>query len=120
MIGIIIWPFLILCAIVLYIYNQLLSRYLAPAREIKREIDNRRSPLIGSYGEINSGLIVLRAFKSKEYFYGYFEEAIDGHSRAVFMDNHTKRWIGMITELVGTVLIAGCAFFGIIMKVEFD
>lgn len=97
-----IFPALILAALVLYIRFV----YIKSARDIKRFEGIARSPVYSHVSTTINGLASIRAFKSQEPFERQFLIYQNDHSATWFSFISTSRALGLVVDILSTVYVA--------------
>ncbi|KRX04011.1 P-loop containing nucleoside triphosphate hydrolase [Pseudocohnilembus persalinus] len=113
----IVFPYItILMVVLIIIYVLLTKRYLIAAREMKKLTNSGIGPIIGSYSEINNGMIIIRAFKKNEYLANEFYDNTDNWIRSILNETWCLRWSNLITDILSSLIILGSGIFGLLLR----
>ncbi|KAF8512318.1 hypothetical protein BU17DRAFT_77408 [Hysterangium stoloniferum] len=89
----------IMAFIVGTIYGQL---YIQAQLPIKREMSNRRSPVIAHFNAAISGLVSIRAYGAQCAFRDESLRRIDKYSRPARVFHNARRWMGIRIDAIGS------------------
>ncbi|KAL7753938.1 hypothetical protein RI367_000870 [Sorochytrium milnesiophthora] len=90
--------------------------YLASSRELKRLDSGSKAPVFQLFAESIGGLATVRAYKYEAQITGQIESTIDSHMRAQYANYASSRWLGVIVNVVGTLVSFGVAIIPVAMR----
>ncbi|KAF8513334.1 P-loop containing nucleoside triphosphate hydrolase protein [Hysterangium stoloniferum] len=85
--------------------------YIQAQLPVKREMSNRRSPVIAHFRATISGLVSIRAYDAQEAFRLESLSRIDGYTRPARTFHNVSRWIGIRSEAIGSAFTASLAAY---------
>ncbi|KAF8528037.1 P-loop containing nucleoside triphosphate hydrolase protein, partial [Hysterangium stoloniferum] len=85
--------------------------YIKAQLSVKREMSNRRSPVLAHFGAAISGLISIRAYSAQEAFKQESLKRINGYTRAARTFYNCNRWVCIRIEAIGAAFTAGLAAY---------
>ncbi|KZV74802.1 P-loop containing nucleoside triphosphate hydrolase protein [Peniophora sp. CONT] len=89
--------------------------YMAAQLSVKREMSNKKAPVLGHFGAAVSGLVSIRAYGAQEGFKTESYRRIDEYTRAARTFYDLNRWVGIrIDGLAGlfTAVLAAYMIYG--------
>ncbi|KAK7439769.1 hypothetical protein VKT23_017344 [Stygiomarasmius scandens] len=92
--------FLIPGVIALAIGFWLGSMYLKAQMSVRREMSNKKAPVLGHLGSAIHGLVSIRAYGVQSNFKAQLQEYIDQYSRAARVFYNLQRWIAFRLPLI--------------------
>ncbi|KAF8515052.1 ATP-binding cassette transporter [Hysterangium stoloniferum] len=85
--------------------------YLNAQFPVKREMSNRRSPVIAHFDAAIAGLVSIRAYGAQAAFMSESLKRIDEYTRPARIYNGINRWIGVRIEAIGATFPACLALY---------
>ncbi|KAF8507385.1 ATP-binding cassette transporter [Hysterangium stoloniferum] len=85
--------------------------YIHAQFPIKREMSNRRSPVIAHFGAAIAGLVSIRAYGAQAAFVSESLTRIDKYTRPARTYYGVNRWIGFRIDAIGTTFTACLALY---------
>ncbi|KAF8507383.1 P-loop containing nucleoside triphosphate hydrolase protein [Hysterangium stoloniferum] len=98
----------VLVAIVGVVCGQMYIRAQLP---VKREMSNRRSPVIAHFGAAIAGLVSIRAYGAQAAFMSESLQRIDKYTRPARVYYNLNRWVGVRIDVIGTTFTACLALY---------
>ncbi|KAF8592008.1 P-loop containing nucleoside triphosphate hydrolase protein [Ramaria rubella] len=85
--------------------------YIKAQLSVKREMSNRRSPVLAHFGAAISGLTSLRAYGAQNAFKTESLKRINGYTRPARTFYNCNRWVGIRIDAIGGTFAAGLAAY---------
>ncbi|KAF8528012.1 hypothetical protein BU17DRAFT_81241 [Hysterangium stoloniferum] len=85
--------------------------YIHAQLPVKREMSNRRSPVIAHFGAAIAGLVSIRAYGAQAAFTSESLKRIDKYTRPARVYYNLNRWIGVRIDAIGTAFTACLALY---------
>ncbi|KAF8528008.1 P-loop containing nucleoside triphosphate hydrolase protein [Hysterangium stoloniferum] len=85
--------------------------YIHAQLPVKREMSNRRSPVIAHFGAAIAGLVSIRAYGAQAAFTSESLKRIDKYTRPARVYYNINRWIGVRIDAIGTAFTACLALY---------
>ncbi|KIJ45713.1 hypothetical protein M422DRAFT_227467 [Sphaerobolus stellatus SS14] len=83
--------------------------YMKAQLSVKREMSNRRSPVLAHFGAAISGLVSIRAYGAQEAFKSESLKRINGYIRPARTFYNCNRWVTIRIDAIGSAFSAGLA-----------
>ncbi|KAF5402962.1 hypothetical protein PHET_03006 [Paragonimus heterotremus] len=97
------------CLTALYMILQ--KVYVANSRQLKRIESISRSPIFSHFSETLSGADYIRAYSMTEKYVGINYVRLDANNAAAYASMTAQRWLAVLLEMVGNLLILSVAIF---------
>jgi ATP-binding cassette subfamily C (CFTR/MRP) protein 1 len=98
-----------------YVFGKLYAR---TARQLRRINSTMRSYVYSTFGEQQSGLVTIRAFRQQKFFADKFRNALDNEARFFYVIGFLQHWLCLRLDLLGSILIMGIGIFGVCFRNE--
>lgn len=105
LIGLINWHILGVLIVPIVLGYLLQSTFRVISRQLQRLNAQNFSPLMSHFSETFSGLTSIRAFGVQAAFFRKHHELVDVANRAPLMNLAMRRWVGVRSDLMGSLLV---------------
>ena len=112
--------FLILFALLGFVYWFVQNLYVKTSRQLKRLESNSRSPIFSLFGETLSGVSTIRAYNLNEKFILDNESFVDKNQACYQPNIAATRWLSIRLEMLGNLIVLFSALFAVIGKDSID
>ncbi|KAH9184931.1 hypothetical protein AeNC1_013095 [Aphanomyces euteiches] len=99
-----------------YVFFCIQRAFGATLNEMSRMNGVSRSPLISIVTETYQGISTIRAFGKANTFVAKQQRAVDNNMRFGCFDDFGGRWFYLRLDLLGNILVGGCAFVAVMTK----
>ncbi|XP_075219902.1 sulfonylurea receptor isoform X2 [Lycorma delicatula] len=97
--------FLAIAVPIIIIYYTVQKFYRCSSRELQRLESIARGPVLSHFTETLSGLETIRAFLQQNRFISMFNNKLDIHTNAFLIFNSANRWLGIVLDCFGGVIV---------------
>ncbi|EGO03880.1 hypothetical protein SERLA73DRAFT_84054 [Serpula lacrymans var. lacrymans S7.3] len=106
-------PFLVVAAMLAYIYFNVAKVFSQTARDMRRLDSVTRSPLYSIYGETISGVTILRAFGGSSKFLRDMLQCVDTNSNPYYWMWGVNRWLSARYDIISSAVVGLTAFVAV-------
>ncbi|KAF8477848.1 hypothetical protein JB92DRAFT_2801159 [Gautieria morchelliformis] len=105
-------PMFVLPGILVFVVGRFCGElYIKAQLSIKREMSNRRSPVLAHFGAAIAGLTSIRAYGAQDAFKTESLKRIDGYTRPARAFYNCNRWVCIRIDAIGSIFAAGLAAY---------
>lgn len=99
------WTFVITFALMVPVYVLVGRLYITAVRDMKRLFSTTRSPILGTFTDVVTGAVVIRAFGASDYFFHTLVKRIDLNATFGFWTNELRWWYEQVFGTLSFFLI---------------
>lgn len=105
---VIVTPIFLIPGVIVFIVGGYCGQiYMSAQLSVKREMSNKRAPVLGHFGAAIAGLTSIRAYGAEQAFRAEAYKRIDQYSRAGRTFYNLNRWISTRIDALGGLFAAG-------------
>ncbi|KAJ7748587.1 hypothetical protein B0H16DRAFT_1692067 [Mycena metata] len=99
-------------------HAQRLNILLASQLSVKREMSNRKAPILAHFGATMAGLVSVRAYGAQEALIKVSMDRINQYNRAQRTFANVNRWVTIRIDLLGGLFAASLAYYVVYFQSE--
>ncbi|KAJ7747233.1 hypothetical protein B0H16DRAFT_1692432 [Mycena metata] len=92
--------------------------YIASQLSVKREMSNRKAPILAHFGATMAGLVSVRAYGAQEALIKVSMDRINQYNRAQRTFANVNRWVTIRIDLLGGLFAASLAYYVVYFQSE--
>lgn len=103
--------FLIVFAALMPLYVAVGQAYMLAVRDLKRLLSTTKSPILGLFSDVVTGVSVIRSFGASHFFFKTLLDRLDGNATFSFWTNELRWWYEQMFNTISFGLILSAAIF---------